>query len=136
MAAVYELLPGDEVTLPGFPPAVFIDKTVHPLWRHMMLVIWQLDDGSWSLDTLAIGQEIGQVTPSDLASRTERLRRALTGPGEHRPEPHAIAMAAHPSGREMGAWESACRCGMTFVNLSEDNANNALQYHIEYPRQA
>jgi hypothetical protein len=79
MAAVYELLPGDEVTLPGMPPAVFVTATRHPLWPHLMLVIWRLADRSWSLDALDLRQEAGAVTPSDLAARTGRLRRALVG---------------------------------------------------------
>jgi hypothetical protein len=77
-ARLLDLIPGDEVTLAG-RSAVFIARTDHPLYSILDLVIWRLDDGSWSHDALDPRQEVGEVTPSDLATRIGRLRSALGG---------------------------------------------------------
>lgn len=76
MAAVMDLLPGDEVTLAG-QKAVFVAETGHPLYFGLRLVVWRLDSGEWSHDALSPRQDVGAVTPSSADERTARLRAAL-----------------------------------------------------------
>jgi hypothetical protein len=78
-ARVMDLSPGDLVT--SFRrSACYIQSCAHPLFdRPLQLVIWRLDDGSWSHDALSPEQVVGQVRPATLAERQERLRRALFG---------------------------------------------------------
>jgi hypothetical protein len=81
MATVSALAPGDLVTS-GLHSAVFITRTVHPDHPTLMLVAWRLGSGlgaDWSFDALRPDQEVGQVAPSAIRERTERLRTALTG---------------------------------------------------------
>jgi hypothetical protein len=73
-----ELTPGDLVTNAGVGMfAVFIARTTHPIWPQLQLVIWRLDDGSWSHDALDARQEVGEISPSNEADRSTRLRKAL-----------------------------------------------------------
>lgn len=76
MAMVAELTAGDLVTNGGMS-AVFIIRGPHPIWPGLALVIWRLDDGSWSFDALDFHQDVGDVTLP--AGRQERLRAALLG---------------------------------------------------------
>jgi hypothetical protein len=82
VATVAELEPGDLVTN-GAMSAVFISRTVHPIWPDLNLVIWRLpyDDPAvrWSFDALSSRQEVGDVTPSVFVDRQARLRDALLG---------------------------------------------------------
>jgi hypothetical protein len=57
--------------------AVFVTRSVHPVWPHLMLVIWWLENEGWSFDALANSQEAGDPVPSPAAERKERLRRVL-----------------------------------------------------------
>ena len=76
MATVKDLLPGDLVTIGG-RRAVFITWCLHPVWEHMRLVIWRLDDDSIRLATMRSGDEVGTVQPIELAARAARLNEAL-----------------------------------------------------------
>jgi hypothetical protein len=82
MATVSALAPGDLVTS-GDASAVFITRTVHPDYPTLMLVIWHVDEPAdwrgWSFDALRPDQEVGQVIPSTIRERADRLRTALTG---------------------------------------------------------
>jgi hypothetical protein len=78
MTAVSELLPGDRAELGG-QGAVFIAAVPHPCWPRLRLVIWRLDDGSWSLDALAARQEIGEAAASGAGERWARVRAAFSG---------------------------------------------------------
>lgn len=80
MTAVFELLPGDEVELGG-QRAVFIAAVPHPCWPRLRLVIWRLDDGSWSLDALAARQDVGEAAASSAAGRRARVQAAFSGGG-------------------------------------------------------
>lgn len=84
MAAVMELRPGDEVTLPapeGPCTGVFVAEAAHPLYFGLRLVVWRLDSGEWSHDALSPRQDVGAVTPSSADERAARLRAVLLGPG-------------------------------------------------------
>jgi hypothetical protein len=77
---VSELLPGDLVTLPeADASATFIQQVQHPLWPHLRLVIWKLDDGTWSLDALDARQDVGLRADLSHADRKQALQRALLG---------------------------------------------------------
>lgn len=81
MATVAELAPGDLVTS-GPMSAVFVARMVHPDHPTLMLVAWRLCaalGGGWSFDALDPRQHVGEVTPSAIADRADRLRAALTG---------------------------------------------------------
>jgi hypothetical protein len=80
LTAVAELIPGDLVTQAG-TSAIFIARSTHPLWPNLQLVVWRLDDGSWSHDALDARQDVGDVEPAGDESRTARLRAALLGEG-------------------------------------------------------
>lgn len=83
MATVAELAPGDLVTSGG-TSAVFIARTVHPIWPDLNLVIWRVEDdgyGHWSLDALSSRQYVGDVMPSTFREGQARLRAALLGGG-------------------------------------------------------
>ncbi len=84
MSEVQQLLPGDRVDLGG-RSAVYITQAMHPLWPHLQLVVWKLDDGSWSHDSLAARQDVGDAQSSTPAQRTARLRDALLGEGAMSP---------------------------------------------------
>jgi hypothetical protein len=78
-ARVMDLRPGDLVTK-WMRSACYIQSCAHPLFDHpMQLVIWRLDDGSWSHDALLPEQVVGQVHVSTLQERQQRLRAALLG---------------------------------------------------------
>ena len=77
MATVAELAAGDLVSQGGMS-AVFISRGVHPIWPTLMLVIWRLGDG-WSFDALDLHQDVGDVAPSTVHDRQQRLRAALLG---------------------------------------------------------
>lgn len=79
MNRIDELTPGDLVRHIGMS-ATFIARTAHPIWPHLQLVIWRLEDGSWSHDALDAGQEVGIVEPTSDTDRQQRLRGALLGP--------------------------------------------------------
>jgi hypothetical protein len=77
VATVKDLLPGDQViTLDGMV-AVFITSCPHPVWEHLLLVIWRMGDDSIRLDTMRAGDEVGTVQPIEPAARAERLADAL-----------------------------------------------------------
>jgi hypothetical protein len=77
MTTVRDLLPGDLVTAPGRRPAVFITSCPHPVYHHLLLVIWRLGNGSVRLDALHPDDEVGTVEPIEPAARAERLADAL-----------------------------------------------------------
>lgn len=82
MAKVSELHPGDIVEgQAGLPveSATFIASTDHPVWPHLKLVVWILDNGSVSLGAVDPSQEIGEVRPVSSVNRRLNLRSALTG---------------------------------------------------------
>jgi hypothetical protein len=82
MSTVMSLLPGDEVRL-GDRSALYITHTLpHPLFPKLALVIWLLDDGTWSHDALLPTQEVGTVTASTADTREARLREVFLG-GNH-----------------------------------------------------
>jgi hypothetical protein len=77
MSRVDELIPGDLVTVPAVNmSATFVARTTHPIWPNLQLVIWRLDNGSWSHDALDARQEVGDVSPANDIDRKARLRAA------------------------------------------------------------
>lgn len=84
MTRIEELLPGNLVTAEFGRSATFVARCTHPLWPHLQLVTWKMDDGTWSHDALDHRQEVGDVEPSTFAQRQERLKAALLGPGNDR----------------------------------------------------
>lgn len=83
MATVAELAPGDQVTSAGMS-AVFITRSIHPDHPTLMLVAWRLGEalgGGWSFDALRPDQDVGQVAPSTIRDRADRLMDALTRKG-------------------------------------------------------
>lgn len=77
MVTVRELLPGSKVTLGG-RSAVFISSEPHPIHRGLSLVVWKLDDGTWSLDALSPLQEVGELVPGQNGPvRWSRIRQAF-----------------------------------------------------------
>lgn len=80
MTTVAELIPGDLVTddLGSFS-ATFVARTQHPIWPHLQLVVWRLEDTAWSHDALSSRQHVGVVSVSTDAERQARLRTALLG---------------------------------------------------------
>jgi hypothetical protein len=78
MTRIEELMPGNLVTSIG-RSATFVSRCTHPLWPHLQLVIWRMDDGTWSHDALDHRQEVGQVEPSTFTERQKRLKAALLG---------------------------------------------------------
>lgn len=76
MAQVSELLPGDLVSQAGMS-AVFVTHCQHPIWPHLRMVIWRLDDGSWSHDALRADQDVGAITDATSEERRDRLRHAV-----------------------------------------------------------
>jgi hypothetical protein len=77
MATLKELLPGDLVSSPGRKPAVFLTACPHPVYHHLLLVIWRTGNGRLRLDALHPGDEVGDVEPIEPAARAERLADAL-----------------------------------------------------------
>lgn len=77
---VRDLKGGDVVEL-GDRSATFIGRSDHPKFIGLALVIWKLDDGSFSFDALAYRQEVGEVISSSVDWKL-RLKNALM----HRPE--------------------------------------------------
>jgi hypothetical protein len=78
-AVVERLIPGDVVRLLGSNTlAIYVAQCEHPIWPNLRLVIWKLDDGSWSHDALDAKQNVGRcmVSPPD---RMGILRKALLG---------------------------------------------------------
>jgi hypothetical protein len=83
MTTVMSLLPGDEVHQGG-RSALYIGRILHhPLFPRLTLVIWILDNGTYSLDALDLKQEVGTITASTWETREARLRSALLGGGTH-----------------------------------------------------
>lgn len=78
MTRVLQLTPGDEVGAFG-RSGTFIARCPHPLFPGLQLVVWKMDDGSWSHDALRVEQDVGEAAPTTEASRELRLRRALLG---------------------------------------------------------
>jgi len=72
---VYDLIGGDVVEL-GDHSATFIGRSNHPKYEGLALVIWKLDDGTFSFDALSYWQEVGKLI-SDSAGWNMRLKYAL-----------------------------------------------------------
>jgi hypothetical protein len=82
MTLVVNLQPGDVVSVfgPDGPiAATYVAQTRHPLWPRLQLVVWRMADGGWSHEALSPAQDVGDVQPSTVAHRTQRLRAALFG---------------------------------------------------------
>lgn len=79
MARVYDLQPGDLVTVPGSDlSGTFIAQTPHPSYPGgLSLVIWKMSDGTFSFDALLPNQEIGEIKPATGQERGMRLMMAL-----------------------------------------------------------
>lgn len=77
MTVIYDLKPGDVVTMTGIGQGIFIGAIPqHPIYHGLSLVIWWLvDEERWSHDALNIFQEIPGVV--DTTKRNESLRFAL-----------------------------------------------------------
>lgn len=76
MVTVSELRPGDVVIL-FLRQGTFISSSPHPNYPGLSLVIWKLDDGTWSLDALAYHQEVGELIPSTPNERWARVQEAF-----------------------------------------------------------
>lgn len=84
MSRVRDLIPGDLVTLPATgDSAVFLCQTKHPIWPHLQLVIWWVNEGMmnaeafWSFDALLADQEIGVIQEANPADRHQQLLKIL-----------------------------------------------------------
>ena len=75
-AQVVDLVPGDRVENAGMT-AVFVARTEHPLYPYLQLVIWRLQDGTWSHDALDEREWIGRVLAGE--DRAANLRASLLG---------------------------------------------------------
>lgn len=81
---VRDLVAGNRVGLDQFGvdrSAIYVGQIdSHPLYPSLRLVLWFLDDGTWSHDALAPAQVVGFVddheTPAD---RDRNLRRVFRG---------------------------------------------------------
>ncbi len=73
------LLPGDKVELPGTSRwAIYVGRVIpHPIYPTLALVIWRLDDGTWSHDALDPQQDVGNVTTRSNDKRQANLRWAF-----------------------------------------------------------
>jgi hypothetical protein len=76
IAVVQDLLPGNTVRLGG-QSAIFIGRSDHPKNPNFQLVIWKLDDGTWSLDALSDTQEVGEVEDETDEERWEAIREVF-----------------------------------------------------------
>ena len=76
VTVVAHLRPGDQTTH-ATGTATYITQTQHPIWPRLQLVIWRMNDGTWSHDALSPAQEVGCLTPSTRAERWTRLQAAL-----------------------------------------------------------
>lgn len=56
---------------------MFVAQTEHPIYPQLRLVVWRLNDGSWSHDALSPLQEVGTPEPSTADERSARLLTAL-----------------------------------------------------------
>jgi hypothetical protein len=56
---------------------VFIGAYPHPVFHHLLLVIWRLPSGGVRLDAMHPGDEVGDVQPIEPAARADRLADAL-----------------------------------------------------------
>lgn len=79
MSRVIDLVPGCRVALDESDGAIYVAQTVHPLWPHLQLVIWKLDDGTWSHDALSPVQHVGEIEPFTAEQLKANLRGALLG---------------------------------------------------------
>lgn len=78
MATVSDLQPGDKIILSGGEIAgTFIARQAHPYYPGLMLVVWYLSDGTWSLDALLAIQEVGEPERSTDRERGGRLMTAM-----------------------------------------------------------
>jgi hypothetical protein len=84
MSTVRDLKPGDLVTS-ARARRVFITSCPHPVFHHLVLVIWRLGNGSLRLDELLPGDEVGAVQPIEPAARAERLADALINAAQVQP---------------------------------------------------
>jgi hypothetical protein len=70
---VDELYPGDVIQVPHGRKATFIVATQHPVWAHLRLVIWRMDDGEVMFDALHNAQDVGERVDGGV----EQLRKAI-----------------------------------------------------------
>jgi hypothetical protein len=76
MNRVDELIPGDRIqVLAG--SSTYVGRLPHPIWKDLQLVIWRMDDGTWSHDALDIRQEVGRILPTTPEQRMQCLKQAL-----------------------------------------------------------
>ena len=75
MMRVADLKPGQYIELAG-KGATFLMMTAHPINHGMALVVWQLDDGTWSFDCLSWMQDVGGADP-DKNTNEECFARLL-----------------------------------------------------------
>lgn len=115
MARVSDLMPGNKVTLLN-RSAVFIARTEHPLWPHLQLVVWKMDDGTWSHDALNIDQHVGNIEPwAEPLDRRANLQRALLTPSE--------TGTASPMRQQMKSWAQRLLNGEIQRDPTEDTAD-------------
>jgi hypothetical protein len=76
MNRVDELIPGDRIQVLG-RTSTYVGRLSHPIWKHLQLVIWRMDDGTWSHDALDIRQEVGSIQPTTPEQRMQCLKQAL-----------------------------------------------------------
>lgn len=82
---VADLTPGDRLTMSspftetGEQSSTFVAQCPHPLYRGLQLVIWRMDDRTWSHDALDARQELPGTLdrPDDPIERAQRLRGAF-----------------------------------------------------------
>lgn len=74
---VVDLRPGDVVRLSGGPSGIFISSVRHPVHPTLQLVVWRLEDGTWSHDALDARQVVGDRDDVDDDERGRRLRASF-----------------------------------------------------------
>jgi hypothetical protein len=84
---VQDLVGGDVIDIGG-RRGTFIGRSDHPTYRGLQLVVWKLDDGTWSFDALSPVQHVGELVSARGAENVARLRSTVSGscetPGETR----------------------------------------------------
>lgn len=68
---VCDLQPADRIETADRVGTCVAVHRPHPHWKHLCLVVWLLDDGTWSFDALDARQDVGQLV--DVVPDAERV---------------------------------------------------------------
>lgn len=78
---VIELIPGMKILDPTQYDIAhtFVAQCPHPLYTKLQLVIWRMQNGTWSHDALSPIQDVGECMPFTPTELKENLRAAFHG---------------------------------------------------------